>query len=74
MWAQRNSAVTQQSGHTAHAPRSGPEIKNVSFVVWEDVGVLVGIVVVIIYFWFNRQQSNTKIKPEKGYSNKRYTL
>jgi len=35
MGVQRNSAVTQQSGH---APRSEPEIKNVSFVVWEDVG------------------------------------
>jgi len=42
MGEQRNSAVSQQSGH---APRSRPEIKrNVSFVVWEDVGVPVGIV------------------------------
>jgi len=42
---------------------------------------VVVVVVVIIYFWFNRKKnytkSNTKIKPEKGYSNrhaKNYTF
>jgi len=40
MGAQRISAVTQQSSHT---PRSRPETNN-CFIVWEDVGVPVGIV------------------------------